>query len=193
MTRHKSGSDAPVWLGQDTGGNEPFGGGSLWIGQHATDHDILVFDPSEADPCADVLSLYSLTQHRMRRFPRATVMHRIHPLTDEIGHARAKKDYATRAPLRAAHEEARAAERDEQRVRQRDDVLAAHRRYVDALGVTYQGVRESGVGRRGRHRTKCAACGLALDDFAGSVCGSCDGVLCSCGACACKAAPRGGE
>lgn len=190
MTMRKSTTDSPVWLGSMGEVGEAFGGGDLWIGQHAEDDDILVFDPSEADPHADILALYSLTQHRTRRFPRATVLHRVHELDDELGCARARKDYATRAPLRAAHVETLAAERTARIDRQRDGVVGSHRRYVEQLGVPYKGVRETAEGRRGRQRTKCPSCSLALDDFAGKACMACDGVLCSCGACACKSAIR---
>jgi hypothetical protein len=193
MTRQKSVTDSPVWLEPGGGGSGAFGGGDLWIGQHAEDLDILVFDPAEADPHADILSLYSLTQHRTRRFPRATVLHRVHELADELGSARARKDYATRAPLRAAHVQTLAAERTARMDRQRDGVVDAHRRYVEQLGVAYQGVRETAEGRRGRQRTKCPSCALALDDFAGKACAACEGVLCSCGACACRSAIRSVE
>ena len=162
-----------------------FGGGKLWIGQHTDDHDILVLDPSEADPSADVLALYSLTQHRMRRFPRATALQRIQALTDEIAHARAKKEYAQRATLRTQHEQELATANNERKDRQRDGVIAAHRNYIEALELEYQGVSETGAAKRPRQASKCHACGITLDDFMGVVCGICSGALCSCGACTC--------
>ncbi len=193
MTRRQIGGGTELWLGQETEKHtekrtekhEAFGGGRLWIGQHDGDQDLLVFDPSEADPHADVLSLYSLTQHRIRSFPRATVLTRIPALTDELGRARAKRDYARRASLRITHEQALAAARIERRNRQRSGVIAAHRRYIESLGLEYQGERETPADHRPGRRTKCHACGIALDDFAGAVCGICNRVLCSCGACAC--------
>jgi hypothetical protein len=186
MARQQSSGGTEVWLGKGAGGQGAFGEGGLWIGQHAADQDILVFDPAESDVNASVISLYSLTHHRTRSFPRATVLDRIHPLEDELAFARARKDYEQRATLRAAHEEVMAEERTEQMSRQREPVLAAHRRYIESLGLDYQGERETPANHRPGRRSKCHACGIALDDFAGVVCVICDGVLCSCGACACK-------
>jgi hypothetical protein len=202
MTARKGRSDVRVWLGQNDGDSTPamvggeaevqknerheaFGGGKLWIGRHTADQDTLVFDPTREDASAQVLALYSLTQHRLRSFPRATVLQRIEVLTDELAHARAKRVYARRTTLRAAHEQARLVSRTEGMKRQRDGVLALHRRYVEALGLTYHEVRDTPADHKAGRRTKCHACGIGLDDFANAVCGICSGVLCSCGACAC--------
>ena len=166
-------------------GNEAFGGGDLWIGQHASDRDILVFDPTRADPRGDVLALYSLTQHRMRRFPRETVLSRITPITDARGRKRAARDYEQRGELRAEHDRARETARSENVERQRESVIAAHGRYLQGLGIADEGVRDTPADHRPGRRSKCHACGTVLDDFAGSVCIVCEGILCSCGACAC--------
>ncbi len=185
MTRQQISGDTTSWLGQETEKHEAFGGGKLWIGQHTADQDILVFDPAEADPYADVLALYSLTHHRMRSFPRATVLARIPALTDELGRARAKRDYTRRTTLRNTHEQARVAARTERMDRQREGVIASHRHYIETLGLTWKGVHATPADHKPRRRTTCHTCGIILDDFAGVVCGICDGVLCSCGACAC--------
>lgn len=207
MTPRKIQNDKPVWLGREGGDGAPamlgggireqqverheaFGGGKLWIGQHTADQDILVFDPAEADPLANILVLYSLTQHRRRSFARATVVQRIPVLTDEIAHVRAKKDYQQRTTLRAAHEQAQTAERAERVDRQRTRVIASHRRYVEALGLAYQGVRQTPADHNPKRRTKCNGCGINLDNFTDAICEICSGVLCSCGACACKQATR---
>lgn len=164
-----------------------FGTDGLWIGRHDADHDLLVFDPAESDPSAPLLSLYSLTQHRARSFTRSTVAARIHPLTDVSDRTRAEEDYARRALLR---EEVLSGERAARMNRVRDGVIAAHRRFMQAMGLDYAGVRDTAPGHKNGRRTKCHACRIALDDFAGTVCVTCDGVLCSCGACACgRAAP----
>ena len=188
MTQRKSSMEAPA---VDADGREPFGDGQIWFGEHTADGDVLVFDPAESDPHADVLSLYSLAQHRTRSFPRATVIARIRPMTDELARARAEKEYAQRGARRAAHEQAQTEADAERADRQRDGVVAAHARYIEAIGAQYQGVRETadvpkGGRRGGGRRTKCHVCGIGLDDFAGAVCLTCEGVLCSCGACGCK-------
>lgn len=184
VTARKSGSASQVEP-TDVQGHEPFGDGQLWVGQHAGDGDILVFDPSAADPSADILTLYSLAQHRTRSFPRGTVVERVQPVGDEIAYARAKKDYAERATLRATHEEGLATARAERSDKQRNAIIGKHRRYVEALELAYEGVQAPAAdARRGRVQ-KCHACGIVLDDFVGALCGICSGALCSCGACAC--------
>jgi hypothetical protein len=186
MTQRDDTVEAPVRMGGDgEERSQAFGGGELWIGQHEADEDILIFDPAEADPHASVLSLYSLTQHRMRRFPRLTVLERIHRVSGKPARARAKKEYAQRAKLKASYEQVRSGEAVRSRDRQRDGVLAAHRRFIESTGLTYEGVRDTGPDSRRGRRTKCHLCGIALDDFASAVCGICSGVLCSCGACGC--------
>jgi|GEM_PF-3227273 len=172
----------------DTG--EALREGKLWIGQHTADEDILVFDPAESDPGGNYLAFYSLTQYRRRTFPRSVVLEKIVPLADEIGSARAEKDYQRRATLEAEHG-ARLETADSERAQQQKHaVIEAHRRHLEAHGIEYQGVGETAVdGRKGR-RTKCHSCGIALDDFAGTVCSVCHGVLCSCGACGCGSPVR---
>jgi len=186
MAQRKSANPPSVWLGQDSATHEAFGDGKLWIGRHTGDQDILVFDPAESDPSASVLSLYSLTQHRMRSFPRATVIQRIEELDDQVGAARARKEYLERDSLKAAHEQTLADAKTERMNVQRNDVIGVHQVYIEALGRTYEGVRDTPADHRPGRRTKCHNCGIVLDDFAGAVCGICDGVLCSCGVCACK-------
>jgi hypothetical protein len=196
MLNQKRGISKDVWLDPAPAPREAFNDGNLWVGRHSADQDILVFDPSEVDPFADPISFYSLGQHRIRTFPRTIVLQRIHVLTEDIGAARAHKDYARRTELRSAQQEALAADRSERDEQQRQGVIEAHRRYVEALGITYGGVQDDADRRRGR-RTRCQACGISLDDFAGAACAVCAGVLCSCGACACGSssakAGRAGE
>jgi hypothetical protein len=190
LSANKSASSATAWLDPENLRHEAFGDGKLWIGQHAGDMDILVFDPSAADANAEVLSLYSLTQHRTRAFPRATVHERIAELTDKAARARAMEEYARRDTLRAAHEQALADEHALRRDRQRDAIIDAHRHHLETLGLDYDGVQETGERRSGRV-LKCHRCGIVLDDFVGVKCLTCSGVLCSCGACACGKQPSG--
>lgn len=166
------------------------GSDSLWIGKHSIDGDLLVFDPTTADAGADPLSFYSLNQHRRRAFPRSIVERDIREVTDEIGSARAKKDYAARAETVAQRASALNVQREESMKTQREGVVEAHRRYLEQLGIEYAGVQETASLTRKSRRTKCHACGIALDDFAGVACGVCDGVLCSCGSCACGSPSR---
>jgi hypothetical protein len=182
----ESNSDGkPVLVREKPASKNEFGGGSLWIGQHSADQDILVFDPAESDSAAEILSLYSLTQHRVRRFPRAMALKSIKPLKDEIAFARAKKDYSQRASLRTAHEEAQTEAQAQRMDQVRENIVSAHRRYIEALGLSYEGVKPVEPGAKPGRVTKCHACGILLDGFVSATCGICSRAICSCGGCAC--------
>jgi hypothetical protein len=183
--------EEPVRTGPDVGAPLASGERPLWIGEHAGDHDILVLDPAQSDSTADVLALYSLTQHRMRRFPRATVEDRIRVVTDESARSRAARDYGRRAELQADHQRAADSAQAERMDRIREGMVAAHKVFVEALTVEYRGVRKTSEEGRGGKATRCHVCALALDDFVGMTCVTCSGVLCSCGACACGKPSRG--
>jgi hypothetical protein len=191
MNELSESSITPAWLGQEEVSSAAFNGDGLWVGQHSGDEDLLVFDPAEGDATAKVISFYSLAKHRRRSFPRAAVGTRIKPVTDEVSNARALKDYARRATLQAERDGAREADRSAHAEQQREAVIEAHRRFVEAHGITYKGVERTDGNRKSGRRTKCGSCGIPLDDFAHAACSACDGVLCSCGACACGAAVRG--
>jgi hypothetical protein len=181
MTPRKNGTGESKWLGEAPARATD---GDLWIGRHAVDDDVLVLDPSETDPTAAVLTLYSLREHRVRRFPRALVVERIHMLTDEDARNRAAREYAERAALRDAHLEVQVAEQAERLDRMREGIIAGHQRHLEGLGLEYQGVVPSADVRPTR-ASKCHACGISLDDFVGVACAACSAVLCSCAACAC--------
>lgn len=168
----------------------PGDGEGLWIGQHAVDEDILVFDSTESDASAPRLSFYSLTQFRTRTFSRSLVGESIRAVTDDVRCARARKDYARRDELRAARQGEMETERAARDERQREAVHELHRRYLAGLGIEYQGVHDEPQTRKRTRRSVCHSCRIALDDFAGAVCGVCDGVLCSCGACGCGSPVR---
>lgn len=189
----KTTSSSAAWMGsvpgsEIAGERAAFNDGMLWIGQHASDQDLLVFDPAESDPSADPVAFYSLTQHRQRTFPRSVVRQRIPGLADDISRRRAQHDYENRAALRQQHLDAAAEAQAARMDRQRQNVCDAHRRYVEAIGVEYLGTSPTPATHRPGRRSKCHVCALGLDDFASAVCGVCSGVLCSCGACACRAA-----
>jgi hypothetical protein len=196
MKQKQSVDEPPRWLGglpedrEAAASGSGFNGGKFWIGRHTVDQDTLVFDPAESDPGAELVSLYSLTQHRRRTFPRSVVQQRIEQVTDELVWQRAKQEYEERAARRQAHGEAGAAALVERLQHQRDGVIEAHRRYLKRVGIEYAGVTSTPDVQRPRRRTKCHDCGIALDDFASSACATCKGVLCSCGACACGAGER---
>ena len=182
---------SPVWLGDEGSATTGMpGGDGLWVGKHSGDDDLLVFDPSEADPRADVISFYSLAKHRTRSFPRSLVGEKINP-ADEVSSARALKDYARRATLQAERDGEREADRSAHAEQQREAVIEAHQRYVESLGLEYEGVERTDGNRKSGRRTKCASCGIPLDDFAHAACSACSGVLCSCGACLCGATVKG--
>jgi hypothetical protein len=160
----------------------------LWVGQHTADSDLLVFDPAEADPTADRLSFYSLTQHRVRVFPRAVAEERIRELTDAKGAAQALRTYKEREVRRAEHLDEQSVARAARDERQRDGVLRRHQQYLAGIQKPYEGVRSTSAEGKVRRRTSCKVCGIALDDFAHTACNACESVLCSCGACSCRAA-----
>lgn len=193
MTARQTPASSPEWLGsgaqdaESVGAPERFGGTGLWIGKHAADGDLLVFDPAESDPAAERLSFFSMTQLRHRVFPRAVVATNVRELTDELQVARVKKEYADRAELRVVRDKENAVARADAAEKQREQVVAQHERYLAGLGVPYEGVRPTPPDHKPGRRVKCHHCGIAVDDFAGRVCVVCSAVLCSCGACSCGA------
>lgn len=158
--------------------------GALWVGEHASDGDLLVFDPAVAGNDPSRRSYFSLTQLRWRVFPAGIADRKIVEVTDEVRAARARKEYARREELRAERASEEEAARAETAERQREQVIQLHERYIERMGLEYAGVQDS-AGRPRSRRSKCHACGFALDDFVGRVCATCEDVLCSCGACAC--------
>jgi hypothetical protein len=189
MNQLGDGGAAPAWLGREAAFEEESGG--LWVGRHSGDDDLLVFDPAEVDPRAENISFYSLAKHRRRSFPRTVVESKIRPVTDAGSAARALQDYARRSVLEAERDGAREADRSAHAEQLREAVIEAHRQWVESQGIAYGGVERTDGNRKSGRRTKCIACGIALDDFAHAVCVVCSSVLCSCGACACGAVARG--
>jgi hypothetical protein len=163
----------------------------MWVGRHSGDDDLLIFDPREEDPGGENISFYSLAKHRRRSFPRSFVESKIVRVTDESSAARALEDYARRSQLEAERDDAREADRSAQAEQLREAAITTHRRWVESQGLPYEGVERTDGNRKAGRRTKCVACGIALDDFAHAFCLSCNSVLCSCGACACGAVGRG--
>ena len=169
-------------------------GGKLWVGRHGGDGDRLVFDPALAPAGSLNVSLFSLTHLRPRVFPRSVVEERIAAITDAKERAAAVKEYEAWPALKASREVEAQKEKTDAAARQRDGILALHRAFLEARGIAYKGVRDSSEapekGQK-RARTACGSCGIRLDDFVESRCAGCGGILCSCGACACVAAPAG--
>ena len=167
-----------------------FNGGKMWIGKHTADGDTLVFDPEVSDGSAANVELFSLTHLRHKRFSREVVAAKIREVTDPAEWASAAEEYGRRLELREGRDKQRAVAQDQAAHRQRQGVIDRHREFMEERGLEYQGVRDTSTGRTAgakRRRTKCHACGIALDDFASSECLACNGVLCSCGACGCAA------
>lgn len=190
-----AGSPDQEWLG----GASPdaptaeaeFGDGGIWIGRHDFDDDLLVFDPEAADAGAANLAFYSLSQLRRRTFPRATALEKIQQVTDAAEVAEASALYERRAELEAEREQDRNDALARSMEQQREGILERHKGFVERAGVTYEGVRDRDPNGKTGRRTKCSACGIALDDFVGAECAACSGVLCSCGACACGGRAKG--
>jgi len=165
-------------------------GGKLWVGRHSGDGDRLVFDPAQASTGSTNVSLFSLTQLRPRVFPRSVVEERIAAITDAAERAEAVKAYKAWPKLKAKREVEEQKEKSEAAVRQRDSILALHQAFLENRGIAYKGVRDSSMAPEKGHkraRTACGLCGIRLDDFVGSRCAGCGGILCSCGACSCVA------
>jgi hypothetical protein len=165
-------------------------GGKLWVGRHSGDGDRLVFDPALAPAGPLNVSLFSLTHLRPRVFPRTVVEERIAAITDAKERAAAVKEYQAWPSLKATREVEAQKEKSDAATRQRDGILALHRAFLEARGITYKGVRDSSEAPEKGHkraRTACGTCGIRLDDFVGSRCAGCGGILCSCGACSCVA------
>jgi hypothetical protein len=163
--------------------------GTLWVGRHSGDRDILVLDPDVASSNPQNVSLYSLTQHRLRTFPRSVMAEKIHAL-EEAELEKAIEEYSSRTSRREVYEDGLRAAEAQRRTRQRNEFVRSHERYLERIGVRDAGVTDTLPGHKNGRRSKCHACGIDLDDFVGLVCGGCSSVLCSCGACACGTAGR---
>lgn len=162
----------------------------LWVGRHSSDQDILVLDRATSSFGSSNVSLYSLTQHRMRTFPRAIVVEKIHELDVPAEREKAISEYSARSELKAVYDDELKVAREKQYNRQREAFMGAHERYLTRIGVPLEGVIDTQPDFKPGRRVKCQVCGIALDDFAGLVCVGCDGLLCSCGACACGTRSR---
>lgn len=168
----------------------------LWFGRHAVDGDTLVLDPSQSTPDSSTVTLFSLTQFRPRRFPPSIVRSQIREIVDPQERVQAEEQYREWPTLKAEREQERERTSQEVAARQKERIVEAHKRFLDEQNLPYQGVQDSseestGTSRK-RQRTACQRCGIPLDDFVQTRCAGCNSVLCSCGACGCRApaAPR---
>src|SRR5688572_30338598 len=93
------------------------GDGPLWVGRHSGDQDILVLDRETSSFGSANVTLYSLTQHRMRTFPRSVVVEKIHELEEPAEVEKAISEYTARTELKAAHDDVLLAARAQQRNR----------------------------------------------------------------------------
>lgn len=163
--------------------------GTLWVGRHSGDRDILVLDPEVSSSNPQNVSLYSLTQHRLRTFPRSVMAERIHAL-EEAELDRAIEEYSSRGARKADYEDELRAAEAKRRTRQRDEIILSHERYLERVGVASSGVTDTLPGHKNGRRSKCHVCGIDLDGFVGLVCSGCSNALCSCGACGCGRTAR---
>jgi hypothetical protein len=170
-----------------------FGDGALWFGRHSVDQDVLVFDPAREDPSASNLRFFSLSRFRVRAFPRGIVEELISEITDESLLADARAQYEKRETLEADYRREQEAVKTAALEQRRVELLSRHREYLSAQDLPYEGVQETGVGEMKQRRSKCPACSIPLDNYAGARCLGCNGVLCSCGACSCVRPARTSE
>ena len=162
----------------------------LWIGRHRVDGDTLIFDPAlPRPPHSPYVALFSLNELRPRSFPLEVLQERVVPITDESERAEALRRYQERTGLRETQDRERQQARDGRIDAQRTQILDRHRSWFEEQGREYPGLEDSAASKRKSARKVCGACGIPLDDFLGVRCKGC-GILCSCGACACTAAPR---
>lgn len=166
-----------------------FNGGKFWVGRHSADGDTLVFDPALAIPQSPNVCFFSLTQFRPRTFPPSVVQGQIQEVVDDKQRKEALERYREWPKLKEAHDHTLERGREQASVQRREVILANHQHYLEARGIPYKGVRDSSEitakpARKGR-RMLCSRCRSPLDDYIGARCNGCDGVLCSCGACAC--------
>src|SRR5687768_7975111 len=171
-----------------------FNSGKMWIGRHSADQDVLVFDPEVSDPHAANLSFYSLSQFRTRSFPRAIAEQKIAEITEKKARAEAQAQYEQRTARKAAHDSEQSVAREGRTGKHREHAVEAHKRYVTNLGIEYLGVKDTTGQEIRPRRSRCAICGIAVDNFVGAACLACNDLLCSCGACNCgtktRARPR---
>ena len=169
---------------------------TLRIGRHSADGDTLVFDPAQAGAGGSNVPLFSLTQFRTRAFPQRVVESQIEEIVDPEQRAAAEALYHTWPTLKAERDRELEQAKEASGVRRREHILENHRRFLQGNEVEYKGVQDSADkvtgGSRKRARSSCTRCSSTLDDFVGLRCMACNGVLCSCGACACTQA-RGAE
>ena len=167
-----------------------FNHGRMWIGRHSADQNVLVFDPAVSDPTAANLSFYSLSQFRTRTFPRAIAEQKIAEITEKGARDEAAAAYEQRTARKAAHESEQSVAREERTGRHREHAIEAHRRYVTNLGIEYLGVKDTTGQEIRPRRSRCAVCGIGVDNFVGAACMTCNDLLCSCGACNCGTKTR---
>jgi pyruvate/2-oxoglutarate dehydrogenase complex dihydrolipoamide acyltransferase (E2) component len=164
--------------------------GKMWIGRHTADQDVLVFDPEVSDANAANLSFYSLSQFRTRSFPRAVAEQKIAEITEKKARAEAQAQYEQRTARKAAHDSEQSVAREGRTGRHREHAVEAHRRFVTNLGIDYAGVKDTTGQEIRPRRSRCASCGIAVDNFVGAACLACNDLICSCGACNCGTKTR---
>jgi hypothetical protein len=171
------------------------GGDSLWFGRHSADGDILVRDPEQSASDSSNVTLFSLTQLRPRTFSPNIVRTQIKEISDPEQRALAEQQYRHWPTLKAERDEERGRASTEAQTRQKEQILEAHRHFLEVQGLPYTGVQDSSEKKAGarprRHRASCQHCGIPLDDFVQARCVTCGSVLCSCGACACRKTDAG--
>jgi hypothetical protein len=167
--------------------NAKFEAGSdeFWIGRHAADEDILVFDPALAQPPSGNVTFFSLTHFRTRSFSPSVAKERIRGITDAKEFSEAKRTYKRWPELKAKQEDVDSRARGAALEQRRSTMVERHEAFLAAIPEPVEPVAKTGRATRRRRITSCLVCGRVLDTGVDLTCDRCSQRVCTCGACAC--------
>lgn len=168
--------------------NFELGSDKLWIGRHAADEDILVFDPALDQPPSGNVTFFSLTQFRTRSFAPKVAKERIRGITDAKEFSAAKRTYTRWPELKAKQDGVDSRARTEALELRRSAMLQRHEAYLATLPeLAEAAVTKTGRATKRRRITNCLVCQRILETGMDLTCDRCSQRICTCGACACGA------
>jgi hypothetical protein len=171
--------------------NFEIGTDKLWIGRHAADEDILVFDPALDQPASGNVTFFSLTQFRPRSFAPKVAKERIRGITDAKEFSAAKKTYTRWPELKAKQEGVDSRTRTEALELRRSAMLQRHEAYLASLGELAEiPLTKAGRPAKRRRIINCLVCQRVLETGMDLSCERCSQSICTCGACACGASTQ---
>lgn len=171
--------------------NFEVGSDKFWIGRHADDEDILVFDPALAQPSSGNVTFFSLTQFRTRSFAPKVAKERIRGITDAKEFSAAKRTYTRWPELKAERGNVEDRARTEALELRRSAVLERHEAFLSTLpDLGKEAAGKTGRATKRRRITNCLACHRVLETGMDLKCDRCSQHICTCGACACGASSQ---